>query len=93
VNNINLELTINETNAILLALAKLPYETVAQLIDKIRTQSLPQVPEDQRNVTNRDKTSPGSRRSGEFRRRRVRLIPRDGTYCRQLTGGLTGQKR
>lgn len=54
-NNINLELTINETNAILLALAKLPYETVAQLIDKIRAQSLPQVPEDQRNVTNRDK--------------------------------------
>jgi hypothetical protein len=54
-DEITLNLSINETNAILLALAKLPYETVAQLIDKIRTQSLPQVPEDQRNVTNRDK--------------------------------------
>jgi|LauGreDrversion4_2_1035121.scaffolds.fasta_scaffold69286_3 hypothetical protein len=54
-DEITLHLSINETNAILLALAKLPYETVAQLIDKIRTQSLPQVPEDQRNVTNRDK--------------------------------------
>jgi hypothetical protein len=54
-DEITLHLSINETNAILLALAKLPYETVAQLIDKIRAQSLPQVPEDQRNVTNRDK--------------------------------------
>ena len=53
--NINLELTINETNAILLALAKLPYETVAQLIDKIRAQSLPQVPAEQRNENDKDK--------------------------------------
>lgn len=46
---IKLELSINEVNAILLALAKLPYETVAPLIEKVREQSLPQVPEDQRN--------------------------------------------
>jgi len=50
---IHLSLTINETNAILFALAKQPYDTVAQLIDKIRDQALPQVPEDQRN-DNRD---------------------------------------
>ena len=54
-DNIRLTLSINETNAILLALAKMPYESVAQLIDKIRAQSLPQVPEDQRNVTGRDR--------------------------------------
>jgi len=51
---IKLELSINEVNAILLALAKLPYETVAPLIDKVRDQSLPQVPEEDRN-DNRDK--------------------------------------
>lgn len=52
---INLQLTVNEVNATLLALAKLPYETVAPLIDKIRTQALPQVPEDQRNDAARAK--------------------------------------
>jgi hypothetical protein len=52
---IKLELSINEVNAILLALAKLPYETVAPLIDKVREQSLPQVPEDERNDAKRDK--------------------------------------
>lgn len=46
---IKLELTINEVNAILLSLAKLPYDTVAPLIEKIREQSLPQVPEAERN--------------------------------------------
>ena len=46
---IKLELTIDETNAILFALAKQPYDTVARLIDKLRDQALPQVPEDQRN--------------------------------------------
>ena len=51
---IKLDLSINEVNAILLALAKLPYETVAPLIDKVREQSLPQVPEDERNEKNRD---------------------------------------
>jgi hypothetical protein len=48
-DGIHLNLSINETNAILFALAKQPYDTVAQLIDKIRDQALPQVPEDQRN--------------------------------------------
>lgn len=48
-NNIHLELSINETNAILFALAKQPYDTVAQLIEKVRSQALPQVPEEQRN--------------------------------------------
>jgi hypothetical protein len=52
---IKLDLTVNEVNAILLALAKLPFETVAPLIEKIREQSLPQVPEDERNDTKRDK--------------------------------------
>lgn len=51
---IKLELTINETNAILFSLAKQPYESVAALIDKIREQSLPQVPEEDRN-DNREK--------------------------------------
>lgn len=54
-DEITLHLSINETNAILLALAKLPYETVAQLIDKIRTQSLPQVPADQRNEDRKER--------------------------------------
>ena len=54
-NNIQLELTINEINAILLSLAKLPYETVAPLIEKIREQSLPQVPEDERNDVKKEK--------------------------------------
>jgi hypothetical protein len=52
---IKLNLTVNEVNATLLALAKLPYETIAPLIDKIRTQALPQVPEDQRNDAGRAK--------------------------------------
>lgn len=52
---IKLELTTNEVNAILLSLAKLPYDTVAPLIEKIREQALPQVPEDERNDTKRDK--------------------------------------
>jgi hypothetical protein len=51
---INLDLTVNETNAILFALAKQPYESVAALIDKIREQALPQVPEEDRN-DNREK--------------------------------------
>lgn len=52
---IKLDLTINEVNAILLSLAKLPYETVAPLIEKIREQSLPQVPEDERNEAKKEK--------------------------------------
>ena len=52
---IKLELSVNEVNAILLALAKLPFETVAPLIENIRNQSLPQVPEDERNDSKREK--------------------------------------
>jgi hypothetical protein len=52
---IKLELSINEVNAVLLALAKLPFETVAPLIENIRNQSLPQVPEDQRVDDKREK--------------------------------------
>ena len=52
---IKLELSVNEVNAILLALAKLPFETVAPLIENIRNQSLPQVPEDQRVDDKREK--------------------------------------
>lgn len=48
-DEITLHLSINETNAILFALAKQPYDTVAQLIEKLRNQALPQVPEEQRN--------------------------------------------
>ena len=38
-----------------MALAKLPFETVAPLIENIREQSLPQVPDDQRNDGKREK--------------------------------------
>jgi hypothetical protein len=44
---IEIKLTVNEVNAILLALAKQPYETVAQLIEKVRNQAIPQVPSDE----------------------------------------------
>ena len=52
---IKLDLTINEVNAILLSLAKLPFETVAPLIDKIRGQAIPQVPEEERNDDKKEK--------------------------------------
>lgn len=44
---IKLDLEVNEVNAVLLALAKLPFETVAPLIEKIRIQAIPQVPAEQ----------------------------------------------
>jgi hypothetical protein len=40
---INVELTVSEINTILASLAKMPYEVSADLIFKIRTQSLPQL--------------------------------------------------
>lgn len=52
---IEVKLTINEVNAILLSLAKQPYETVAQLIEKIREQAIPQVPEEEERATKRAK--------------------------------------
>ena len=54
---IEVKLTINEVNAILLSLAKQPYETVAQLIEKIREQAIPQVPEEEERVAKRAKLS------------------------------------
>lgn len=54
---IEVKLTINEVNAILLSLAKQPYETVAQLIEKIREQAIPQVPEEEERATKRAKLS------------------------------------
>ena len=54
---IEVKLTINEVNAILLSLAKQPYETVAQLIEKIREQAIPQVPEEEARATKRAKLS------------------------------------
>ena len=46
--NINLELDLNEVNAVLQVLAKAPYEVAEPLITKIRNQAQPQVtPKDQ----------------------------------------------
>jgi hypothetical protein len=42
---IKLELTVEEVNFTLAALSKQPFESVAALIDKIRTQAIPQVQE------------------------------------------------
>ena len=41
---IKLDLTIAETNGVLGALAKQPFEAVAALINKIQAQGAPQVP-------------------------------------------------
>lgn len=40
---IKLELTVDEVNLTLSALVKKPYEEAAALIDKIRSQAIPQV--------------------------------------------------
>lgn len=42
-SEIKLTLTVDETNATLAGLTKLPYEVSAGVIDKIRTQATPQV--------------------------------------------------
>lgn len=42
---IKLELSLEETNALLANLGTLPYQNVYVLIEKIRTQGLPQVEE------------------------------------------------
>lgn len=42
-NEINLNLTIDETNATLMGLTKLPYEVSANIINKIQQQAAPQV--------------------------------------------------
>ena len=43
--NITLVLNVPEVNGVLAALAKAPYEQVAQLIEKIRSQAIPQLQE------------------------------------------------
>lgn len=40
---INLELSIQEINLILQALGQAPYAQVAELVDKIKVQAIPQV--------------------------------------------------
>ena len=40
---INLELSVQEINLILQALGQAPYVQVAELVDKIKTQAVPQV--------------------------------------------------
>ena len=39
---IKLELEVDEVNAALIGLTKLPYEVSAPIIDKVRTQAMPQ---------------------------------------------------
>ena len=41
-DKITLELTINEVNGVLVALSKLPYEHVANLVEKVQNQAAPQ---------------------------------------------------
>ena len=40
---INLDLTVNEINLILQALGQAPYVQVAELVEKIKAQAVPQV--------------------------------------------------
>ena len=40
---INLELSIEEVNGILMALGKAPYEMAQPIVDKIKQQAIPQV--------------------------------------------------
>ena len=42
-NMIKLELSIDEVNGILMALGKAPYEMAQPIVDKIKTQAVPQV--------------------------------------------------
>lgn len=41
---VNIEVNVNEVNVILTALAKLPFEQVADLISKVRNQAISQLP-------------------------------------------------
>lgn len=40
---IKLELSVEETQIVLVSLSKLPYEAVAGIIDKIKSQASPQI--------------------------------------------------
>ena len=41
---IKIELTLDETNAVLQALGNMPYAQVVTLVEKIKEQAIPQVP-------------------------------------------------
>jgi len=43
----NFEFTIEEVNVIMAALGRAPYETVFQLVEKIRQQAAPQIQQQQ----------------------------------------------
>jgi hypothetical protein len=42
--NVGIELTVTEVNNVLAALAKFPFEQVADLIQKVRNQAIAQLP-------------------------------------------------
>jgi len=42
---IKLELTIDETNGVLQALGNMPYAQVVALVEKIKAQAIPQIPQ------------------------------------------------
>jgi hypothetical protein len=42
--NVSIELTVTEVNNVLAALAKFPFEQVADLIQKVRNQAIAQLP-------------------------------------------------
>lgn len=44
---LNIELTVEETQIVLVGLSKLPYEAVAVLIEKIKGQAQSQIPQEQ----------------------------------------------
>ena len=48
-NEIKLELSVDEINLCLSALGNMPFVQVTQLVEKIRTQALDQIPKDEDN--------------------------------------------
>jgi hypothetical protein len=44
-NKMKFEFTIDEVNTIMAALGRMPYESVFQLVDNIRQQAAPQIPQ------------------------------------------------
>lgn len=49
-NNLKFELTVEEANLVIAALAKMPFETVVVLIPKIQQQAQSQLPQQDRMV-------------------------------------------
>ena len=45
--NIKFDLSLDEANAVMFALGKLPYDQVAGLVEKLRQQAAPQLPQGQ----------------------------------------------